>query len=80
MFDMIRDHYIDKPQEFRDMLALYGTRAGSRRLLSETVIAYTYGRLTEYAAEIEQLYEPVFDNEEYDEDFPDDDGRFDAYS
>ena len=80
MFDMIRDHYIDKPQEFRDMLALYGTRAGSRRLLSETVIAYTYGRLTEYAAEIEQLYEPVFDDEEYDEDFPDDDGRFDAYS
>lgn len=83
MFDMIHNHYIDKPLEFKDMLALQGTRNGSQRLLSETVIAYTQGRLTEYAAEIEQYYIPLFDKENKDDnqdnDSVDDDGRFDAY-
>ena len=83
MFDMIHKHYIDKPLEFKDMLALQGGRNGSQRLLSETVIAYTQGRLTDYAAEIEQYYVPLFDKENKDDtqdnDPVDDDGRFDAY-
>lgn len=95
VFDMIHNHYIDKPQEFKDMIALYGARKDSRKLLNETVMAYTYGRLTEYAAEIEQYYVPVFDKEEDDGEYEvggatdsadgtdnderDDDGRFDAY-
>lgn len=85
MFDMVRNHYIDEDENFRDMLALQGARLESKKLIGETVIAYTYGRLTEFAAEIEQYYEPVFDGPEDDEDcasgdgLPDDDGRFDAY-
>lgn len=82
MFDMIHDHYIDKQQEFTDMIALKGARLGSEKLLNETVMAYTYGRLTEFASEIEQIYIPVFDKEnddDYNDDTVDDDGRFDAY-
>lgn len=84
MFDMIHDHYIDKPLAVRDMIALYGARNGSKKLLSETVIAYTSGRLAEYATEIEQLYVPLFDKEDGDDiedndNNIDDDGRFDAY-
>lgn len=78
MFEMIHNHYIDKPQEFKDMIALYGTRNGSEKLLGETVMAYTYGRLTEYASEIEQYYAPIFDGDGNDDNV-DDDGRFDAY-
>lgn len=74
MFDMINGHFVDKPLAFRDLIALHGARAGSRKLMNETVIAHTYGRMEEYSKEIEQLYAPVFD----DEDYPDDDGRFDA--
>lgn len=86
MFDMVHDHYIDAEQDFIDMLALNGARLGSEKLLNETVIRYMYGRMTEFAAEIEQYYEPVFDaNDKSDSetdssgDIPDDDGRFDAY-
>ena len=83
---MVHDHYIDAEQDFIDMLALNGARLGSEKLLNETVIRYMYGRMTEFAAEIEQYYEPVFDaNDKSDSetdssgDIPDDDGRFDAY-
>lgn len=76
MFDMIRDHYVDKDEDFKDMIALEGARLGSDKLVNETVIAYTYGRLTGFAAEIEQYYVPLFDNAEENDD---DDGRFDAY-
>lgn len=96
IFKLIHDHYIDRPQDFQDMIALHGARLGSGKLLGETVMAYTYGRLTEFASEIEQLYVPVFDKEEDeefdkflnedepedlpdDDEYPDDDGRFDAY-
>ena len=76
-----------------NMLALNGARLGSKKMLAATVAAYTHGRLTEYAGEIEQYYEPVFDNPAFtldddspcpaaDDDtdeYPDDDGRFDAW-
>lgn len=75
MFDMVLNHYVDEDIDFRDGLAVRGARYGSGRLLNETVIAYSQGRLTVYAAEIEQYYAPVFDAGEY----PDDDGRYDAY-
>ena len=64
LFVMVKYHYVDKDENFKDMCALYGTRLGSKALLSETVMAYTYGRLTEFASEIEQYYCPIFDNEE----------------
>lgn len=83
MFDMVRYGAIEKEQDFADMLALNGTRMGSDALMKETVSAYRQGRLTEFAAEIEQYYMPLVgddDETDEDEDMPDDDGRFDAYS
>lgn len=82
MFDMVLNHYVEEDTTFRDDLAIRGARYGSERLLNETVIAYSQGRLTAYAAEIEQYYVPVFDAGDRDgdeEEYPDDDGRFDAY-
>lgn len=83
MFGMLHDHLIERDEAEKDMIALQGARLGSKRLIGETVMAYTYGRLAGYAAEIEQYYEPVFDDPEFaasfDDGFPDDDGRFDAY-
>lgn len=76
MFGMMQDHYIETDEGFKDMIALKGARLGSEKLIGATVMAYTYGRLTEFGREIEQYYEPVFDQEET----PDDDGRFDAYA
>ena len=91
MFAMIHDHYIDAELSFVDNLALNGARLGSKKLLAETVMAYTHGRLTEFAAEIEQYYCPIFDSDDFtiddtsndDNDTPeppDDDGRFDAWA
>lgn len=93
MYEMVHDHLKDVEQDFSDMLAISGARLGSKRLLAATVIAYTHGRLTEYASEIEQYYEPIFDDPAFtldddspcpaaDDDtdeYPDDDGRFDAW-
>ena len=93
MHEMANHHLKDVEQDFSDMLALNGARLGSKKMLAATVAAYTHGRLTEYAGEIEQYYEPVFDNPAFtldddspcpaaDDDtdeYPDDDGRFDAW-
>lgn len=84
MYALIYDHYIDRSQDTMDMLALHGARLGSKLLTDKTVMAYTYGRLTEFASEIEQFYVPLFDADSDLADAPDeeqdDDGRFDAYS
>lgn len=92
MFDMVHDHYIDVDLHTRHMLALNGARLGSRKLLNETVMAHTYGYLDEFSAEIEQYYDPIFDDEPDSSDgnpvssdddcdnTPDDDGRFDAWA
>lgn len=82
MYEMVHDHLKDVEQDFSDMLAISGARLGSKRLLAATVIAYTHGRLTEYASEIEQYYEPIFDDPAFTldtDDDPDDDGRYDAW-
>ena len=64
MFDMVKDNYIDADQSFCDQLALNGVRQGSEYLLAETVKAYKQGRLTEYAAEIEQYYCPIVNSDD----------------
>lgn len=76
--DMVYYHDKDVDLQFRDMLALKGTRLGSRHLLNQTVIAHTEGRLDDYATKIERYYDPVFDDDG--NDLPDDDGRFDAWA
>ena len=96
---MMRNHYIDRPIEEMDELALLGARWDIKRLLAETVIAYQEGRLTEFADEITKYYEPIFDAPEFtldsdedwmqvideqlgdeDDDFEEDDGRYDAWA
>ncbi|MGN0213578.1 MAG: hypothetical protein ACI4AH_02075 [Muribaculaceae bacterium] len=67
MFKMVKNKQVDVEPHFCDMLALQGTRLGSKTLLAETVKAYTQGRLTEFASEIEQYYMPEFS----DPNFPD---------
>ena len=72
-------HDIDLPIEKVDIIALLGARMGSPKLLRAAVAAYSEGRLTKYAVEMEQFHIPTFDGDEAEEEFPDDDGHFDAY-
>lgn len=78
LYDMVYYHDKDLDLHEHDMLALKGVRLGSRHLLDQTVIIHTYGRLEEYAEEIETYYDPIFDAEP--DEAPDDDGRFDAWA
>lgn len=96
MFAMIKHGKVERSQEEADEIALKGARLDSKYLLAEAVIAFTQGRLQEHADEINRYYEPIFDSEDFfdgwsapendtwvhidDDDLPDDDGRFDAYS
>ena len=96
MFAMIKHGKVKHSQEEADEIALKGARLDSKYLLAEAVIAFTQGRLQEHADEISRYYEPIFDSEDFfdgwsapdndawvhidDDDLPDDDGRFDAYS
>ena len=72
------------------MRSISGTRYGSEAMLSEAVEAYRQGRLTAFAPEIEQYYLPLSDGQgtheepdetdmPYEDEYPDDDGRYDAY-
>lgn len=52
---------------------------------SDAVAAYTEGSLTKNASEMEKVHIPAFDADDEDvdsdeDDYPDDDGRFDAYA
>ena len=77
---------LHSPQEGRkiaDLCAIKGARCGSRMMLRAAVEAFYDGRLQGFASEIEEYYIPVYtllggeeDEEEYDED----DGRYDAWS
>ena len=96
LWKMMHNHLIDRPLDYVDSIALQGARCGSKRLLAETVISHQEGRLTEYADEIEKYYEPIFDaprfeldddedwreviDEQFGDDEPDDDGRYDAWA
>ena len=85
LYDMVYYHDKDLDLHEHDMLALCGTRLGSRHLLEHTVIIHTQGRLEDYAQEIETYYDPIFDAEPDNSDEespepPDDDGRFDAWA
>lgn len=96
MFAMIKHGRVERSQEEADEIALKGARLDSKYLLAEAVIAFTQGRLQEHADEISRYYEPIFDSDDFfdrwsapendtwvhidDDDLPDDDGRFDAYS
>lgn len=96
---MMHNHYIDRPLDEMDALALFGARWDCKRLLAETVIAHQEGRLADFSDEIEKYYDPIFDAPEFtldsdedwmqvideqlgddDDDFEEDDGRYDAWA
>lgn len=89
MFYMIEDGIIEEEQSFTDYCAISAARLGSDKMLRKIVKAYFDGRLTEYAAEIEQYYIPKYntledeleeENENFDDDdYDEEDGRYDAY-
>ena len=86
MYAMAVQGLLHSPQEGRkiaDLCAIKGARCGSRMMLRAAVEAFYDGRLQGFASEIEEYYIPVYtllggeeDEEEYDED----DGRYDAWS
>ena len=78
---------LHSPQEGRkiaDLCAIKGARCGSRMMLRATVEAYYDGRLQGFASEIEEYYIPVYTllggEEDDEEDYDEDDGRYDAWS
>ena len=91
VWQMMHDHLIDRPLDYVDSIALLGARLGSKKLLAETVVAHQEGRLNEFADEIEKYYEPIFDADDFtidedldnasdDDDYEEDDGRYDAWA
>lgn len=88
MYNMVREKLVFDGEEsdaIAHNCALRGARYGSRRLLVAAVEAYTHGGLTDFASEFEQhlipWYDTIPDDYEFDdEDEPDDDGRYDAWS
>ena len=73
-------------EDAMDICMINGARQHSKWLISETVNAYRRGRLTQFAREIEMFHIPAYDaipdDEPLDdeEDYPDDDGRFDPWA
>ena len=87
MYAMAVQGLLHSPQEGRkiaDLCALKGARCGSRMMLRATVEAYYDGRLQGFASEIEEYYIPVYTllggEEDDEEDYDEDDGRYDAWS
>ena len=84
MYDMADEQVLLVPEERKNVIAIVGARRGSQKLINAVVDAYKQGKLTEFAAEIEQYHLPKYDAEwmeESDEDDePDDDGSYDAYA
>ena len=73
-------------EDAMDLCMINGARQHSKWLISETVNAYRRGRLTQFAREIEMFHIPAYDAIQDDEslddeeDYPDDDGRFDPWA
>ena len=73
-------------EDAMDLCMINGARLHSKKLIVETVNAYKRGRLTRFAGEIEMYHIPAYDAIPDDEplddedDYPDDDGRFDPWA
>ncbi len=89
MYDMLLTNEIQLEQmskeEAMDLCMINGARLHEARLLVATVEAYKHGRLMRFAREIEMFHIPAYDAIPDDEplddedDYPDDDGRFDPW-
>lgn len=77
--------YVVRPEEDRGDRAFEYLQKAYAQGQSDAVAAYTEGCLTKYASEMEKVHIPAFDADDEDvdsdeDDYPDDDGRFDAYA
>ena len=83
LFDMAEKGDVEISEQRKGYIAICGARLESQKLINAVVEAYKHGRLTEFAAEIEQYYIPAyapdFEEEMEEEELPDDDGRYDAF-
>ena len=83
LFDMAEKEFVEVSEQQKEYIALCGARLESQKLINAVVEAYNHGRLTDFAAEIEQYYLPAYDPdfevETEEDELPDDDGRYDAY-
>ena len=83
LFDMAEKGDVEISERRKGYIAICGARLESQKLINAVVEAYKHGRLTEFAAEIEQYYipayDPDFEEEMEEEELPDDDGRYDAF-
>lgn len=81
MYEMVVAEEIEGnySQDFADNCVLEAARLGSQDMMRQVVAIYKAGRLTDFAAEIEQYYLPEVEAMD-DDDMPDDDGRYDAYA
>ncbi len=86
MYAMAVQGQLHSPQEGRkiaDLCAIKGARCGSRMMLRAAVEAFYDGRLQGFASEIEEYYIPVYTllgGEEDDQEYDEDDGRYDVWS
>lgn len=72
------DHNL--PEEYAEICWLKALRLReSEERLEKVCEAYTHGKLTTFASEIEQYYLPKYEQTEEDDDPEDDDGRYDAW-
>lgn len=91
MYDMLQADEIAlgkvNSEDAMDLCAVNGARLHDKRLLAATVERYRRGRLTQFAREIEMYHIPAYDAipddeplDDDEEDYPDDDGRNDAWA
>lgn len=77
--------YVVRPEEDGGDRAFEYLQKAYAQGQSDAVAAYTEGCLTKYASGMEKVHIPAFDADDEDvdsdeDDYPDDDGRFDAYA
>ena len=79
LYSMIKSRQVEKGDDLKYSCAINAVRYGCKEMIPEVIELYKRGELNQYASEIEKYYIPIFENMS-DDDYPDDDGRFDAYA
>ena len=88
MYGMLCDGRKEEDRNFMDQCVINSVHCDSDVLIEEAVKIYRAGRLTMFAREMEQYFIPMLEaqekaaaeaEEEDEDDYPDDDGRYDAY-
>ena len=79
LYSMMKSRQVEKSDELKYSCAINAVRYGCKEMIPEVIKLYKRGELDAYAKEIEKYYMPIYLNMP-DDDYPDDDGRFDGYA